>query len=79
MSEKTYPPFEEIVADACSDSVTNTGHFSSPRWTCCACYAELGDIGEGDHDCPSCGAPITCSLNYTPSYATDLRNPHKEG
>lgn len=57
---------------ALSDRCENTGHYSTPRWTCCACYEELGNIGKGEHKCPSCGAVIACGIDYVPSYTTVL-------
>jgi hypothetical protein len=54
-----------------SDRCSNTGHYTTPRWTCCACYAELGNIGKGEHKC-ACGATIDCGIDYEPSYITTL-------
>lgn len=53
-----------------SDRTSNPGHHD--RWTCCACYSELGDIGEGDHTCSNCGGRIRCSLDYEPVCRTEL-------
>lgn len=60
---------------ALSDRCENTGHYWPQRWTCCACYAELGDIGEGEHVCPKCDAAIECTRDYVPSFVTTLREP----
>ena len=55
-----------------SDRCENTGHYVPPRWTCCACYGELGNIGEGSHQCPNCGATIDCKRESVPSFVTEL-------
>lgn len=56
-----------------SDRCENTGHYTTPRWTCCACYEELGNIGEGSHRCPKCGAELECSRESVPSFVTSLK------
>ena len=55
-----------------SNQCSNTGHYATPRWTCCACYAELGNVGKGEHKCGECGATIDCGIDYEPSYITTL-------
>lgn len=55
-----------------SEKTANTGHYYPARWTCCACYHELGDVGEGEHTCPNCGHRVVCSTDHVPSYITEL-------
>lgn len=55
-----------------SERTDNTGHYNPPRWTCCSCYTELGDIGEGEHTCDNCGAIIKCERETVPSFVCTL-------
>ncbi len=67
------------LGEPLSDRTSNPGHYD--RWTCCACYNELYDIGEGEHTCPHCGASIQCTLDYDPVCRTELVNseqPHDQ-
>lgn len=57
---------------ALSNRCENTGHYIPPRWTCCACYVELGNIGAGTHKCQNCGALIECSREDVPRFITTL-------
>lgn len=51
-------------------SISNTGY--SDRWTSPCCYAEMGDAGEGVHDCPSCGRKIRCTRDTQPVCTAEL-------
>ena len=42
----------------------NTGF--QDRWTCPACLWELGNVGPGQHVCPSCASTVTCSIRQIP-------------
>ncbi|WP_226783154.1 hypothetical protein [Oceaniglobus trochenteri] len=46
-------------------------HTSNPNrddyWTCCACYTDLYNIGEGTHTCPACGHVLECSIEMEPA------------
>jgi PHP family Zn ribbon phosphoesterase len=55
-----------------ADRISNTGHYFPPRWTCCACCHELGNIGEGKHKCPNCGRSIQCTKESVPDFVTTL-------
>jgi len=50
---------------------TYDDHISNPGrddyWTCPACIHDLGDVGEGDHDCPNCGRTVTCTIEHEPA------------
>jgi hypothetical protein len=56
------------------NDTTSNDHFDD-RWTSPCCFAEMGDVGEGLHDCPECRQPVLCSLKTIPSCAatTDAR------
>lgn len=36
------------------------------NWSCPGCYHDLGDVGEGVHQCPSCGRQVKCTLEHQP-------------
>lgn len=58
--------------DPIGEECRNTGRYNPPRWTCCACLCELGNIGEGRHTCHNCGHAVECSTEEVPSFVTRL-------
>ena len=42
----------------------NTGF--QDRWTCPSCLWDLGNVGPGQHVCPSCACTVTCTLRQIP-------------
>ncbi|MGX1496851.1 putative amidophosphoribosyltransferase [Labrenzia sp. MBR-25] len=59
-----------MTTDPLSSRCSNPGFYD--RWTCPACYHELGNVGEGDHGCPACGARVHCTLDYEPVCRSDF-------
>ena len=62
----------ETLREPISNECCNTGHYCPARWTCCACYHELGDIGVGPHTCPECSHELECDIDMVPSFVTRL-------
>lgn len=53
-----------------SRSVANTGFDDS--WTCPSCYNELGNVGIGETQCPSCHAKLVCYVERIPQCVAEL-------
>lgn len=61
------------------DSISNPNR--DDYWSCPNCYHDLGDVGEGHHNCPSCGKLMNCTVVYEPachSYLLDEDEDIKE-
>lgn len=41
-------------------------------WTCPGCYHDLGDVGRGEHECPSCNRMVTCTIEFEPACYSEL-------
>ncbi len=64
------------MTDPISDHTMNPGRYD--YWTCCACYEDLGDIGEGEHICPHCDHKIECTQEDQPVCHTRLAEAQDE-
>jgi rubrerythrin len=47
-------------------------------WTCPACIHDLGNVGEGTHQCPSCNRMVECTVEHFPSCLARLAEPEAE-
>lgn len=47
-------------------------------WTCPGCYTDLGNVGEGDHVCPTCDRPIRCTVEMEPACHCSLIEAEEE-
>lgn len=56
----------EAFASSCSND------HCDDRWTCPGCYTELGDVGQGEHECPGCGRRVICTLETFTSCVAEL-------
>lgn len=41
-------------------------------WTCPGCYTDLGDVGKGVRECPTCKRLVECTVVQFPSCLAEL-------
>jgi hypothetical protein len=55
-----------------SESLTNTGYYWPPRFTCPACLHDIRTDFTGPYECLECGAVLELSREKVPAYTAVL-------